>query len=239
MFKRSSLLTVAAAVVSSALPALAQQAGWIGVSIEDQKDKGAVIRSVEPNSPAAKAGLKEGDVILQYNKEDVAGVQQLSRLVRETPVGRTVDVKIHRDNRDQTVQVTTDAMRQPQRLGRFELEVPGVRILADRIMRDMPRVQVNTTYVQSGVRVEPLTDQLRDYFGVYSNGGVLVSSVDSGSDAEKAGLKAGDVVTAVDGKNTRTPSDFSRELRTGSSKVILKVFRDKKEREITLERPAR
>src|SRR5216117_421941 len=62
-----------------AVPALAQESGWIGISIEDQRDAGAMIRSVEPNSPAAKAGLKEGDVILQYNKQDVIGVQQLTR----------------------------------------------------------------------------------------------------------------------------------------------------------------
>ena len=230
------------AIVLAALPAVAQEAGWIGVSIEDRKDGGAVVRRVEPNSPAEKAGLKEGDAIVQFNKQDVIGVQQLTRLVRETPVGRTVEIKVRRDNRDQTFQVTTEGTRQADRSGYFELNVPGVHILADRadrLLRDMPRVQVNTTYVQSGVRVEPLTDQLRDFFGVYSNSGVLVSSVDSGSDAEKAGLKAGDVITAIDGKNIRTPSDFSRELRNGGSKTILKVFRDKKEREITLERATR
>src|SRR5207244_3566994 len=94
----------------------------------------------------------------------------------------------------------------------FHLALPDVRVNVDRVIRDAPRVQVNTTYVQSGIRVEQMTDQLRDYFGVYSNNGILVTSVDSGSAAEKAGLKAGDVITAVDGKNIRTPADFSREM---------------------------
>src|SRR5438093_11796958 len=135
-----------AAIVCAAVPALAQQAGWIGISIEEQKEGGAVVRTVEPNSPAAKAGLKEGDVIIQYNKEDVIGVQQLTRLVRETPVGRTVDVKIRRDNREQTLQVTTEGMHQAGRLGNFQLNLPDIQI--------RPRVQINTTFVQSGVRVE-------------------------------------------------------------------------------------
>ena len=87
MLRVISLMT---ALVFAAIPALAQDSGWIGVSIEDQKDHGAIVRRVEPNSPADKAGLKEGDVILEFNKEDVVGVQKLSRLVRETPVGRTV-----------------------------------------------------------------------------------------------------------------------------------------------------
>jgi hypothetical protein len=89
-----------------AIPALAQDSGWIGIQIEDQKDRGAFIRRVEPNSPAEKAGLKDGDVVLEFNKEPVIGVQQLTRLIRETPSGRTIDMKVHRDNRDETVKVT-------------------------------------------------------------------------------------------------------------------------------------
>jgi serine protease Do len=217
-----------AAIVCAAVPALAQQAGWIGVSIEEQKDGGALVHGVEPNSPAAKAGLKEGDVIIQYNKEDVIGVQQLTRLVRETPVGRTVDVKIRRDNREQTLQVTTEGMRLAQRLGGFDFNLPGIQI--------QPKVQINMTYSQSGIRVEQLTDQLRDFFGVFSNSGVLVSSVDQGSAAEKAGVKAGDVVTSIDGKSIRTTSDFNREMRAGGARTVLKVFRDKQEREITVQK---
>ena len=223
------------AFLLAAAPALAQEAGWIGINIEDQKDRGAVVHNVEPNSPASKAGLKEGDVIVQYNKQDVIGVQQLTRLVRETPVGRTVEVKVRRDNRDQTFQVTTEAARFGDRLGRFELDFPGFHIRTDRRVRDLPRVQVNTTYVQSGIRVEQLTDQLRDFFGVYSNSGVLVTSVDQNSDAQKAGLKAGDVITSVNGRSIRAPAEFSREMRTAGSKPALKIFREKTEREIKMD----
>src|SRR5712691_3869496 len=97
-----------APLVLAAVPAVAQDTGWIGIRVEDQKDRGAIVRRVEPNSPAGKAGLKEGDVVIQFNKEDVVGVQQFTRLVRETPVGRTVEIKIRRDNRDQTLRVTTE-----------------------------------------------------------------------------------------------------------------------------------
>jgi serine protease Do len=219
-----------------ALPVMAQEAGWIGVSIEDQKDRGAIVRHVEPNSPADKAGLHEGDVILEFNKEEVVGVQQLTRLVRETPVGRTIDVKVRRDNREETVKVTTERragfLTFPQ--GQFQLATPDLRVFSDRIVRDFPRIQMSTVFVQSGIRVEDLTDQLRDFFGVFSNGGVLVTSVDSGSPADKAGLKAGDVITAVDAKTIRNASDFSREMRA-DSKPTLKVIRDKKERDVKFE----
>jgi len=80
-----------------------------------------------------------------------------------------------------------------------------------------------------------MTDQLRDFFGVYGNNGVLVTSVDSGSAAEKAGLKAGDVITTIDGKTVQTPAEFSREMRVGSKPTPLKIFRDKQEREIRIE----
>ena len=70
------------AMAAMAIPVLAQNAGWIGISIDDQKDRGAVVRRVERDSPAEKAGLKEGDTILEFNKEQVIGAQQLTRLVR-------------------------------------------------------------------------------------------------------------------------------------------------------------
>ena len=224
-------ITLIAAIVLAALPAFAQEAGWIGISIEDQKDKGVVVRTVEPNSPAGKAGVKPGDLLLQFNKEEIAGVQQLTRLVRETPVGRTVEVKIKRDTRDQTVRVTTQ--KAPNDFDRLYSQLPNASVLRDDIIRSFPQVQIHTTFSQSGIRVEQMTDQLRDYFGVAGNYGVLVTAVDKNSAAEKAGVKAGDVITSIDGRSIRTPADFSRDMRrTG---VTLKVYRDKQERELKLE----
>jgi serine protease Do len=227
MIKTTALVT---AIVLAALPALAQEAGWVGISIEDQKDNGAIVRMVEPNSPAEKAGLRQGDVILQYNKQDVSGVQQLTRLVRETPVGRTVELKIRRDNRDQTLNVTTE--KTPDNLGRLYAQLPDARVLRDRITRSIPQVRVYTIFTKFGIQVEQMPDQLRDYFGVSGSYGVLVTSVDKNSAAERGGVKAGDVITSIDGKSIRTPADFNREMRGGAA---LKVFRDKQERELKVE----
>jgi len=225
-------------MIFTVIPAVAQQAGWLGVFVEDQKDGGAVIRSVERDSPAGKAGLREGDVIVEYNKDSVLGVQQLTRLIRETPVGRTIDVKVRRDNREQALQVTIEAERFPDGLGNLHLSLPNlpnVNILMDQARRNIGRVEVNTAFVQSGIRVDSMTDQLRSFFGVSGNSGVLVSSVDAGSSAEKAGLKPGDVIIAIDGRSVRNPGDFSREMRSENGKVTLKIIRDKQERDLKLE----
>ncbi len=159
----------------------------------------------------------------------MAGVLQLMRLVRETPAGRSVELKVRRDNRDQTFSVTTE--KPPNEFARLGIQWPDTRA----IIRQIPQIQVTTAYTQSGIRVEQMTDQLRDFFGVFSNLGVLVASVEKGSDAEKAGLKAGDVIVSIDGKNVRTPADFNREMRAPGSKPALKIFREKQEREIKIE----
>ena len=89
------------------IPVLAQEPSWIGLSVEDGKDNGAEIRRIETGSPAEKAGLRTGDLIVEYNNSNVLGAVQFTRLVRETPPGRTVQVKVRRDNRDETLQLTT------------------------------------------------------------------------------------------------------------------------------------
>jgi len=211
-----------------AVPILAQDPGWIGISIEDQTDGGAIIRRVEPNSPAGKAGLRAGDVILEFNNQAVIGAQQLTRLVRETPVGRGVDVKVRREGGEQTLRLTTE---RAAGLQRFDFDFPGV---VDRVIRSVPSVEVSTSHVHSGIRVQQLSDQLRDFFGVFGDNGVLVTSVDQGSAAEKAGLKAGDVIVSIDGRNIRSTAEFSREMGARSNPVM-KIVRDKQEREIKFE----
>jgi len=232
MMKPVSILFV---TLITAASAFAQDTGWIGMSVADSTDRGALIRSVEANSPAERAGLKANDVIVQYNKQDVVGARQLTRLVNETPVGRTVDLTIRRDNRDQPIKVTTE--KAPFELGGIRFQTPELTPFRDHIALAMPDFNVLTTVSigQAGIRAESLTPQLREFFGVKS-GGVLVASVDAGSAAAKAGLKAGDVITAIDGATVSSPAEFNREIRPRTSAYTLKVVRDKQEREIRVEK---
>src|SRR5207244_3830103 len=98
--------------------------------------------------------------------------------------GRTVDVKVKRDSREQTLQITTE--KASNDFSRLYSRLPDANLLRDRVVRSFPQVQVHTTFSKSGIQVEQMTDQLRDYFGVSGNYGVLVTSVDKNSSAEKA-----------------------------------------------------
>jgi serine protease Do len=223
-------------VLAAAGSAFAQETGWIGVSIAEQPDRGVLVRTVEPNSPAERAGLKANDIVLQYNQQEVVGVQQMTRLVNETPVGRSVDVTVRRDNREQTLKVTTE--RAPFGIGPIRVQRPDLSALRDRVGKTLPPFEVLTTVSvsQAGVRADSLTPQLRDFFGVKAGEGVLVASVDENSAAAKAGLQAGDVVTAVDGRSVSSPSAFNREMRSRTTAATLKVVRNKQEREIRIEK---
>jgi serine protease Do len=217
--------------IAASVPAFAQDAGWMGVTVADQPNNGVLIRSLDANGPAAKAGLQENDIILEYNGQSVAGVLQLTRVVRETPVGRTVPVRVQRAGSQRTFQVVIESA--PRR-GPAGIPTPDLSVLRER-MRDLSRVQVTTSWAQDGLRVQSLTPQLREFFGVKGNNGVLVIDVETGSPAQRAGLRAGDVVTLVDGEAVETPAEFSSEFRSSGSTIVLKIVRDKQERDITLE----
>ena len=218
----------------AAVPAIAQDTGWIGTTIADQPDRGVLIRSVEANSPAERAGLKANDIILQYNKEEVVGARQLSRLVGETPVGRNVDVTVRRDNRDQTFKVTAE--KAPFSIGPLHIETPDFSNLRHTINQNISQVSTSISMTQAGIRAESLTPQLREFFGARSGEGVLVASVDENSQAGKSDLKAGDVIIAVDGRSVSSPQDLNRELRSRTSAFTLKVVRNKLERDIRIEK---
>ncbi len=208
------------------------------------EERGVEITRVEPDSPAEKAGLKVGDVVLEYNGQRVEGTQQFVRLVRETPPGRRVTLVISRDGATQTVTATLGRRRYPDwPLGpEFRTDMERLRTELDRMRREMrevgPRVYMSWRSALLGVEAESLTDQLAEFFGVKE--GVLVRSVLKGTPAEKAGLKAGDVITKVDGEAVRTPDEVARKLRGARSKgtVPLTIVRNRAEMTVNVTLPA-
>jgi hypothetical protein len=119
----------------------------------------------------------------------------------------------------------------------FHFEMPAMPNMEDF---DIPiSVVVAHSSSRSGLMIESLTPQLGDFFGAKSGEGVLVRSVEKGSQADKAGFKAGDVIVRIDGREVSDEDDFSRALRSRQdSKVGISILRDKKEQTLTLSLPA-
>jgi S1-C subfamily serine protease len=228
---------------------LAGRGAEIGVQVAEGKTEGVVVEEVRPDSPAEKAGLKKADTIVEFDGERVRSTRQFGRLVQETPPGKTVKATIVRDGQRRSVEITP-------REGRGALN-DRFMIDGDLLRRQMPdldawrgqlpRGPFNFDFDlpgalsgrRLGVTVDPLTDQLAEYFG--ARAGVLVTSVADGSSASRAGLKAGDVITSVDGQAVRSTEDLVRAMRDAKSdEVTIEIVRDKRASSVkaTLEGPA-
>jgi serine protease Do len=186
---------------------------------------GVEISRVEEGSPAEKAGLKAGDVVLEYNGQRVEGMEQFGRLVRETPAGREAKLLVSRGGATQTIAATLGT-RKARVLGGNTF--PGVAIPEIRIP-DIPQIFTAWRSPMLGIEAESLGPQLAAYFGVKD--GVLVRSVINDSAAEKAGMKAGDVITKIDGTGVATPNEVSSAVRAASSNktFAVELMRDHKD----------
>jgi membrane-associated protease RseP (regulator of RpoE activity) len=232
---------------------------YLGVGVADlsservqalklKDDRGVEITQVDQDAPAGKAGLKEHDVIIAFNGTPVEGQEQFKRLMRETPPGRTVSLDILRDGQQQTVKVQVADRKKlessvfPHEPGEFAYAMPPMPPMP--AMPDFPRAWGDQTITRvrsnSGATLESLTSQLGDYFGVKNGEGMLVRSVQKGSAAEAAGLRAGDVIVRVGDKKIADNSDWREALRRSKEgKVTIVIVRDRKEQTLSLAVPVR
>ncbi|MEP7367364.1 MAG: PDZ domain-containing protein [Acidobacteriota bacterium] len=199
-----------------------------------KEERGVEITSVEPGSPAEKAGILMNDVVLEYNGQRVEGTEQFVRVVRETPAGRQVKIGLWRSGGPQYVTAT---------IGRRKAKTPKELIESLSSVRELPQLpqvwipdipRAFTTWKSSmlGLEAEGIEAQLAQFFGVEE--GVLVRSVAEGSAAEKAGLKAGDVIVKVDGKPVDTPRAVSAEMRAIRPRRTFPLGVVREKREISL-----
>jgi serine protease Do len=196
----------------------------LGIRVSDTTN-GVRVDDVNPDSPAQQAGIREGDLVVEFDGERVRSAMQLTRLVRETPEGRQVAVAVMRDGKRQALQATPEAGRA------FAFDEDSFREL-ERGWRDLPRRFEAMPFMGSrgrlGVTVQSLTPDLEEYFGA-KNGGALVSSVAPGSAAADAGIKAGDVITSINGRQVSDADDLTRGLRDLTGAVTIVLLRDRKE----------
>ncbi|HEY4676737.1 MAG TPA: PDZ domain-containing protein [Candidatus Angelobacter sp.] len=225
---------------------------YLGVDIRDvttdrlaalklKEERGVEITMVDADAPAGKAGLREHDVILDFNGTAIESEEQIRRLIREVPPGRTVTLGISRDGVPMkiNVQLADHGAVVARAFPRIVVPTPRPGDFPRNSM-DLP-FQIQTYSSVLGVQTESLTRQLGDYFGVKDGEGVLVRSVEKNSAAEKAGLKAGDVIVKADNEKLTDRSDLShilRSHRTGG-KMTLVVMRDKHEQTLTVTLPDR
>ncbi len=195
---------------------------------------GVLVDVVHEGSPASRAGLLTGDIVVEFDGERVRGVRHFTRLVRETPPGRIVKSTILRGGSRRDIEITPEAedraariLRDLPRLEQRLRALPQIPDLPDDL-DPTPDLQV-TPRGQIGVTLAPLSDQLAAYFGVKE--GVLVSTVAADSAAAQGGLKAGDVITAIDGRPMRSVGEVTRAVRNAKPGSVLemRLLRDKKE----------
>src|SRR6266852_8103677 len=199
---------------------------FLGVSVEDiskenmsryalREVRGVGVTQVLKDSPAEKAGLKKDDVILRFDGESVTSARKLTRLVGEASADQTVRLTISRGGGEQEVSATLSKHNMGDLLG------ASIRDdIFKGIQKDWPQIQSDDGNFnvfsfganrRIGVSTQTLSKQLADYFGA-KDGGVLITTVTENSPAAKAGLKAGDVITAVDGEKVDSSGDITRAV---------------------------
>lgn len=192
-------------------------------------EHGVEITRVDEDSPAAKAGLKPQDVVLEYQGQRVEGVEQFVRLVRETPAGRSIKLLVNRSGQAVTLQPVLETRKvRMVEVGDVHVAIPTLPELPEIRVGDLSRVGLRWRTSLLGIEGESVEEQLAEYFGVKE--GVLVRSVAKGSAAEKAGIKAGDVITKVGDSRVSSPTELSRRLRSLEGKTAsLSLVRERKE----------
>ena len=219
--------------------------GQIGLSIRDLNEdelkagkpaSGVIVEEVEADSPAQKAGFKVGDVVAEFDGERVRGTRQFIRLVQETSAGKTVAVVVTRDGQRVTLNV------EPRAGGSVSdwngpsdfvfKKLPAPKASPPMVLKRDSFPRVFEDFVvgasQLGISVNELSPQLSEYFGTKE--GVLVTTVRDDSNASRAGLKAGDVITSLNGGTVTTAADVRRrtqQLESGAEFTIA-IVRDKK-----------
>lgn len=216
--------------------------GWLGVEIgevtaDEAKDmklpetRGVLVSDVVDDGPAAKAGLKAKDVIMEYDGSPVEGTVQFRRLVRETPPGRTVNLTVIRDGHDVklSVQVGDTARNMESRL---RMVMPSQPFNFKFTMPEFMAMRTPTL----GIEAEDLTQQLGEYFHVPGGEGVLIREVNADSPAAKAGLKAGDVITKVEGNAVKSLGELRDNLREKREQksVALTIVREGAEKTVSV-----
>jgi serine protease Do len=228
---------------------------WLGVSLSDltkskssdlklTDENGVLVEQVEKDSPAEKGGVQSNDVIVQFNGVKVLTVRQFTRMVGELIPDRTANLVVIRAGAQKTLTVTLGKRPSPDLDGAYSLNLAPLRKnledLTERFHgwegpREPMTFLAGPRPARLGINFDSLTPQLGEYFGVKDAHGVLITSVRKESPAEKAGLKAGDVIVGIDSKEVASAEDVTRMVRAKSEgDLVIKVLRDRQPKTLTV-----
>jgi S1-C subfamily serine protease len=242
--------------------------GYLGVDVRDvsgdqlaalklKEARGAEIVLVDHDAPAGKAGLREHDVVLQLNGQAVDGEEQIRRMLRESPPGRTIVLVISRSGQQMSVTVQMANREEVERKAwEQHITVPEPQdppmpvVESDRsgyavaqASSSGPAVHGGNSFIgtilmapsYTGVTLEPLNNQLAQFFGAATGKGLLVRNVVANSPAAQAGMQVGDVVVRADAKPVASSGDWSKAIKNSHGRSLdVVVVRDKKEQTLTL-----
>jgi serine protease Do len=221
---------------------------WIGISGRDVEPEdlakyklneiaGVIVVRISKNSPASKADLREGDVILEYDDQKVMSIRALKRMVLETPIGRVVPLRVMRDGKILKVAITVEKKE-------WEFEIPDIKkwFYRDNDSEDVNEECPNCNREEAncialGIELSPITEQLRKYFNAPEDAGILVSGVYKDSLAERNGLKVGDVIVKVNEQMITKPYQLKDILCNAEKDEMLKmiIIRDKEEMKLFID----
>jgi serine protease Do len=195
--------------------------GYIGIGMQPLTDElkeglnlgknetGTLVRQVEPSSPASKAGIKEGDVLLQVDNKTITNESDLSNAIGLSNPGDKVQIVLWRNGEKKTVGVTVG-------------EFPSDEVLAGGKEKDPIKPAKGAPF---GIAVQNLTADLRSELESQSKSGAVVSGVEPDSPAAKAGLMRGDIIIACNGQKITNASEF-QSLASSSKRLLLRIERD-------------
>ncbi|WP_152555175.1 DegQ family serine endoprotease [Desulfonatronum thiodismutans] len=197
------------------------QRGWLGVTIQDLDDnsaralgltstRGALIAEVIPDEPAAKAGLRSGDVVISINGQAVVDSSSLLRVVAQQTPGESVKVDVMRQGKKQSITVVLGT-RDPERLAQ----------------RDAPSPRAGDQETSLGISLRPIDDREARAMGMTRPQGLLVTAVEADSEAARADVRAGDIVMEANQQPVNSIDEFQRVLREDATEkgVIMLLIR--------------
>jgi serine protease Do len=233
---------------------------YLGIQMEDVApgsasrlklgaERGVIVKSVSKGSPAEAARIQPEDVLLEYCGIPVISAAQLSRMIRETPPERTVDLVISRDGKKLNITAklgeredSAPEMRSgDSRSFPFDFRAPDGRSFRFRFPEDGDSPQRSPRAAEKprlGVTVQPLTEQMAEFLGVpgKGNNGVLIMAVAPESPAASV-FKAGDVILKIEDAVVATPDALARIVQEKDGKVTISIIRERKEMKVSVELP--